>query len=362
MKNQNKNLLFYIPSLSPSGGIERVVTTIVNELCDDFNITILTQDGKDSFYEVDKKISIDSLHSYYELNMNNRLKRAMAKLKSIVSSSFKLYNYLKSNDFDYVYVTHPLSHLELLLSGINSNKIIISEHGSENNYNRVYRTVKKLTYKRCKYYCVPTTLDCEKYKNFGFPVVYTPHYKPTLAYNKADLSSKVVLNIGRYTEDKKQLRLLKIWNNINPSVRGDWKLNIVGSGELKKDLDNYINDNNLKDSVNLLPPRKDIETYYSNASVFALSSRSEGFGMVLLEAAGFGLPLISFDCPSGPRDMINETNGYLVDIESDSAYQANLSEMMMSQEKLLSLSKGSREFADGWSNERISKIWKGIFK
>lgn len=359
---QNKRLLFYIPSLLPSGGIERVVTTIVNELCDDFKITILTQDTGDSFYEIDEKIRVDSLHSYCELNMNSRLKRAMSKIKSIVFSVFNLSRYLKSNDFDYVYVTHPVSHLEVLLSGLNPNKIIISEHGSENNYNSIYKLIKKITYKRCKLYCVPTTLDCEKYKKLGFPVVYTPHYRPSLAYTEANLNSKVVLSIGRYTEDKKQIRLLKIWNSINPSIRGDWQLNIVGSGELKEDLEDYINSNDLKDCVHLLPPKKDIESYYCNASIFALSSRSEGFGMVLLEAAGFGLPLISFDCPSGPRDMVNEKNGYLVDVGSDSDYQANLVEIMLDQEKLLSLSKGSKELADSWSNERISTIWKGIFK
>ncbi len=359
---KKKKLLFYIPSLAPSGGIERVVTTIVNQLCQDYSITILTQDGKESFYYIDENVSLDSISSFYELDMNSRIRRAFSKFKSVVKSSVRLSKYLRKNSFDYIYITHPVSQLELLFSGVCSRKIIISEHGAEDNYNQFYRAVKKLTYSYCNSYCVPTTLDYEKYKELGFPVVYTPHYRPNLNYSRADLSKKVVLNIGRYTDDKQQLRLLSIWNDIDPSLRVNWKLNIVGNGELKEKLSEYIRDNQLEESVSLLEPRRDIDFYYASASIFALSSRSEGFGMVLLEASGFGLPLIAFDCPSGPRDIINASNGYLIDINQDNEYRLRLIDMMADHEKLLSLSNGSIELFESWSNEKINHIWKGIFK
>lgn len=357
-----KNILFYIPSLSPSGGIERVVTTIANQLCTKYNITILTKDNKKSFYDLDDRVDSDSLNYNYELNMDSKFQRIISQSKNLVSSIGAVTKYLKNNDFDYIYITHPISHLELLLAGVDKKKIIISEHGASNNYNIIYRMIKKLTYKKCKHYCVPTRYDFEYYSNFGFPVQYTPHYRPRLDYQQANLNSKVILNIGRFTDDKKQLRLLKIWNEIDSSIRSGWTLKIIGHGELQNNLENFIKDNKLSESVYLLKPRKDIEFYYKNAAIFALSSRSEGFGMVLLEAAGFGLPLISFNCPAGPRDIISHCNGFLIDVNDDNSYKEKLIKMMTDHEELMLLSDGSNKVAYDWSNEKINNIWINIFK
>ncbi|NVH52663.1 glycosyltransferase [Photobacterium damselae subsp. damselae] len=357
-----KRIVFYLPSLAPAGGIERVVTSIINNLCDSFEITILTKDSEDSFYTINSKIKHDNLNSYISLDMKSKVRRFFSQLKMVYSSSIRLSKYLKENNFDYIYVTHPISHFELLLAGVNSNNIIISEHGASNNYNSVYRLIRKLTYKKCKYYCVPTKYDCEYYNKLGFPVIYTPHYRPDLNYQQADLDSKIVLNIGRFTDDKKQLRLLKIWNEIDSSIRSGWILKIVGYGELLNDLENFIKDNKLSESVFLLKPRKDIEFFYKNAAIFALSSRSEGFGMVLLEAAGFGLPLISFNCPSGPRDIINNNNGFLIENDSDELYRKNLIRMMEDRNMLETLSQGSKQLCLDWSNEKINEIWMKIFK
>ncbi|WP_318503682.1 glycosyltransferase [Photobacterium leiognathi] len=357
-----KKILFYIPSLAPSGGIERVVTTIINNLYDKFEITILTNDDKEPFYSINNRVKHDFLKSYIPLDMNSRVKRVFSQFKKIYISSKKLSVYLNDNNFDYVYITHPISHLELLLSKYDFNKIIISEHGASNNYNNIYKWIKKLTYKKCKYYCVPTKSDCEFYEKLGFPVIYTPHYRPDLNYQKANLDSKIVLNIGRYTDDKKQLRLLKIWNSIDLSVREEWKLNIVGSGELYMKLDSFINEHDLTSSVFLIEPQKDISAIYKDSAIFALTSRSEGFGMVLLEAAGFGLPLISFNCPSGPRDIINHSNGFLIENNNDELYRENLVKMMEDKNILETLSQGSKQLCLDWSNEKINRIWMEIFK
>ncbi len=84
--------------------------------------------------------------------------------------------------------------------------------------------------------------------------------------------------------------------------------------------------------------------------------------MVLLEAAGFGLPLISFNCPSGPRDIINNNNGFLIENNNDELYKENLIRMMKDRTMLDVLSQGSKQLCLDWSNEKISAIWMKIFK
>ncbi|PSU55183.1 glycosyltransferase, partial [Photobacterium phosphoreum] len=155
---------------------------------------------------------------------------------------------------------------------------------------------------------------------------------------------------------------LKIWNSIDEDLRDGWLLKIVGCGELDGDLRDYINHNELESTVKLVEPCNNIESIYKSASIFALSSRSEGFGMVLLEAAGFGIPLIAFNCPSGPRDIINKSNGYLIDIDDCQSYRYELIRMMNDEKLLMSLSLGSVQTFNQWSDENISKIWLDILK
>lgn len=357
-----KKIIFYLPSLAPSGGIERIVSEIVNQLSSFYDITILVKDDGDSFYFIKDNVKIESIQNKLNLNMNSRIKRGVSTLNNIVSSVFKLRNYLKSREFDYIYITHPLAQLELLFASIPKNKIIISEHGASNNYNFTYKLIKKLTYKCCNSYCIPTTQDIEYYKAYNFPVVHTPHYKPKLDYSFSNLKNKVVLNIGRFTDDKKQLTLLKIWSEVPGKYKHGWQLHIVGEGELANDLSNFIANYNLQNEVKLLPPISKVEKYYRDASIFALTSRSEGFGMVLLEAIGFGLPLISFNCPSGPKDIINDRNGFLIPLDSEAEYKAKLIDLMNNEQLLASLSNGAKLTAHNWSDYNITTIWKNVFK
>ncbi|WP_305814152.1 hypothetical protein [Photobacterium leiognathi] len=90
-----KKILFYIPSLYPSGSIERVVTTIANQLCTKYNITILTKDNKKSFYDLDDRVDCDSLNYNYELNMESKFQRIISQSKNLVSSVRMIAKYLK---------------------------------------------------------------------------------------------------------------------------------------------------------------------------------------------------------------------------------------------------------------------------
>ncbi|MFM5138606.1 glycosyltransferase family 4 protein [Aeromonas rivipollensis] len=357
-----KKVLFYIPSLSPAGGIERVLSTIANKLSDNYDVTILTKDGCDPFYTLSKSVKLRSLNIPLVLDMNSKFKRIISYGINTIASIRKLRSFFCSDEvYDYIYITHPTSHLELICANVDFNKIVISEHGAASNYNVVYRAIKNLTYRRCHAYCVPTKMDFELYRKYGYPVVYTPHYKPILKYKTVDFNSRVVLNIGRFTPDKNQLELIRIWASISEEIREGWVLKIIGTGELVQELQNFIVSNGLSSSILIEPPMKNVEDVYASASIFALTSRSEGFGMVLLEAAGFGLPLIAFNCPSGPRDIINNENGYLIPEGNIQLYKERLSQMMMDSELKIRLGIGAKHFSDGWSDDYITEIWRRVF-
>ncbi|EFN2928216.1 glycosyltransferase family 4 protein, partial [Campylobacter lari] len=130
----------------------------------------------------------------------------------------------------------------------------------------------------------------------------------------ADCNQKIVLSIGRLSKEKGFLRLVDIWEIVQKKMNDkDWKLYVIGEGDLKKELETKIKDKNLENSIKFLPFTQNINKHYLNASIYAMCSYSEGMPMVLLESSSFGLPNVAFDVKTGPSDIIeNNKSGFLV--------------------------------------------------
>lgn len=349
--------------MKPAGGIERVVSTLANELCNDYEITLLVKDTGESFYELDKRIKVLSLNCALSLNMKSRISRGLGLLGNLFVSAYKLRQLFKVRDFDYIYVTTPVSFWECLLTGRCSNKIIASEHGARVNYNIVYKALK-IGYKFSHSYMIPTRTDFNYYINRRYPAVYIPHLRPTLSYSISKNDVKKVINIGRYTADKQQLALIRMWSELIKEKRdvGEWELILVGSGELEDDIKALVEELDLSNSVKLVPPRKNIDTIYLDASIFVLTSSSEGFGMVVLEALSFGLPVVSFDCPSGPRDIIDDNlDGLLVDLNDFEDFKIKLYSIMRDKSLREKMSLHGFSKASVWNQNNILSKFKGLF-
>ena len=130
----------------------------------------------------------------------------------------------------------------------------------------------------------------------------------------AKLERKVVIAVGRYDYQKGFERLIDAWTIVCRKVN-DWKLEIIGDGDLRREMDMQIRRNNLTGKVILKKLSSDkMKNAYMGASIFALSSRYEGLPMVLLEAQAAGLPIVSFSCKCGPLDVVEEgVSGYLIE-------------------------------------------------
>lgn len=361
----SKKILIYINSMKPAGGIERVVSNLANIWSDKYNINILVKDKEKSFYTLGEKIQIRSIELPIKLNMKNKIQRIYCLFSNLILTNRRLKKYFMSNEYDFIYVTSPFNALEIFLLGKEFfNKLIISEHGSMFAYNKVYKLLKKIIYPRAYKISVPTTLDTDLYTKKGFPAMYIPHLSTFEAKIRNELDTKIVLNIGRLTKDKQQLMLLEIWNEISiKNMLNGWKLIIVGRGEEESLLSNFISKKKLRDSVKILPPQLNVDQIYKQASIFAFTSKFEGFGMVLLEAMSFGIPCISYDCPSGPRDIINEGfNGKLIPSYDKKKYEEELSAWINSDiENLKYYGKNAFEMVESWDNKKILDQWDEVF-
>lgn len=138
------------------------------------------------------------------------------------------------------------------------------------------------------------------------PITITTQQISTCENNK-------IISIGRLSEQKGFDMLINAWKIVSKKYP-DWELNIYGEGELKDCLEKQIKDNVLGNSLHLCGPTKNVVEKYAESSIYVMSSRFEGFGLVLVEAMACGLPCISFDCPYGPSDIIRHNeDGLLVE-------------------------------------------------
>ena len=175
------------------------------------------------------------------------------------------------------------------------------------------------------------------------------------------LEAHTVIAVGRYSYQKALDRLVRAWAAIED--RGDWKLRLVGDGECRGELDRLINDLGLCDTVELTGVQKDMAAVYRNASVLALSSRYEGLPVVLLEAAAYGIPAVSFACQCGPRDVIRDgVSGRLVPEGDVEALARALSEVMADPEALRRMGAAAWADAPRWDPEAIMQRWLALFE
>lgn len=176
----------------------------------------------------------------------------------------------------------------------------------------------------------------------------------------ASLESQTVLAVGRLVPEKGFDVLISAWALVSSRFPG-WKLTIVGEGEARPTLEAQIRSQGLGASVSLPGATNQIEEHYQRASVFCLSSWYEGFGLVLVEAMSYGLPIISTDCETGPRELIDAgTNGFLVPTGNPIALADTLAALLANRPLRQDLGNKARQYARRFDANQISARWRTL--
>lgn len=193
-----------------------------------------------------------------------------------------------------------------------------------------------------------------------------PGWNPVVVYNPALRAPGVinedrpgflnadynVIAVGRLTRQKGFDRLLEAWNLIRDEFPG-WKLSVIGAGEEEQTLKELADALDVTGSVGFVPPVKNMAAVYAYADVYVMSSRYEGFPMVLVEAMAAGLPAVSFVC-NGPDVIIRDgVDGFLVPQGDTDKLAARLAELMRSEEKRREFGSRARETADRFPVEKF---------
>lgn len=373
-------IVYLTPALYMAGGVERVLTLKANYFAENYgyDITIILTEGKDKplFYPLSDKIKVINLNiGFEELWMFSFLKKIFVYLKKQRQYKKALTNELMRLRSD---ITISLLRREInFINDIKDGSRKIGElHVNRANY-RNFKTENVSILKRvfAKFWSanlvshlkkldklvVLTEKDCEAWTELN-NVVVIPDPLSFVPKSVSPLTEKRVVAIARYSHEKGIDLLLKAWA-IAEKKTDDWRLDVFGDGD-RTTYEKLINELSIdRNRCQLHGRTNNVEQEYVNSSLFVLSSRFEGFGMVLTEAMACGLPVVSFDCPWGPRSIItNHEDGLLVENGNIEALAEGLSSMMNDDFLRSSMAQKGRENAHCYSIEQIAALWKTIFE
>ena len=377
---QPYKIVYCTPALYMAGGVERVLTLKANYFAEQFgyDITIILTEGKGKplFYPLSDKVKVVNLDiNFEELWTCSFLKKIIVYLRKQRRFRRLLKAELMRIRPD---VTVSLLRREInFINDIKDGSRKIGElHVNRANYRNfeagdanaiknlfakfwMHSLVTKL--KKLDQFVVLTHEDRQAWPELT-NVSVIPDPLSFVPVHKSTLTNKRVIAVGRYVYQKGFDLLLQVWAKIERQ-HPDWQLAVFGDGDRTPYLQQMqaLGIDSSRCHLNGTVP--DIQQEYVDSSLFVFSSRFEGFGMVLVEAMACGLPVVSFACPCGPKDIVKDgEDGLLVENGNLEAMASALSRLMNDADLRQSMAQAGIENVKRFNIEQIAHKWKTIFE
>ncbi|MGL4533667.1 MAG: glycosyltransferase family 4 protein [Fusobacteriaceae bacterium] len=374
-------IVYLINSLENPGGMERVLANKANYFSQKFGykvyIVTTDQDSQTSFYKLNDEIKMINLSiNYFEDKKKNFIKRILpfiAKQKTHKQEIKRILSEIKPD-----FVVSMGCEDTCFLTKIKDGSFKIREFHFGKNYRKEYAK----SFNRGFVYTLKAYFDTirEEYisKKYDKVILLTQEDKQFWKNNKnieviynsiseinetmSNCVDKKVISVGKLDGQKGYDRLIDIWKKVKEKD-SEWILEIYGEGIDRKELQNKIDKNELKNSFILKGSTKRIIEKYQESSIYVMTSRYEGMPMVLIEAMSLGLPVISFDCLSGPRDIIKHgEDGYLIKNGDNEEFTKRLLELMNDFEKRKNIGINAKKNTWRFSEDTIMQQWKNLFE
>ena len=359
-------ILYVVPQINSGDGISRVIAVKTNYLIENYNyeIVILTQNkGHDNlFFDFNKKIV------FHNMNLKGNIISFFYSYKNKLNSIIKKTNpdriIVCDNGLKAFMIPFVIKTKIPLLLEIHSSLFIKETENNNTFWNNI--TAKMLFfYKRFgaskfNQFIVETPESIKEWNIKNSIVIPNPLWFST--NRVANLSQKKVIAIGRHAYEKGFDRLLEIWKKVivkNP----DWNLTIYGKSNPDIDLVSLAKKLNIENNITFYDPVKNIEEKYLEASICLMTSRYEGFGMVLIEAMASGLPCIAYDCPCGPRAIIeNNNNGFLIEDGKENQFIQKLENLIENENLRIEMGNKAKTSVKKYEIESIMDQWNSVLK
>ena len=307
LKKSNYNIIFFCPSIE-EGGVEKNLINICNNLSEEFKISLITANqNKEKLFK--KKILFISPKTKF-FNYKNRM------FKVLICAYLLLIKFFGKK---LIIISFQANIPAIILSKILNSKVIIRSNSSPNFYakNLIKRRIMQFFYSFADKVIVNSDkfrIEFKKFFKIDAVRIFNPledtkklKYlsKKKIIFPFFDKNSKKnikILSIGRLVHQKDHITILKALNLIKKKI--NFKLCIIGKGDQKENLLNYIKEKKMEKNVKLAGYKKNIYPFYRKADLFILSSLYEGLPNTLIEANYFDLKIISSNCKTGPQEIL----------------------------------------------------------
>ncbi|MBP0902472.1 glycosyltransferase family 4 protein [Mariniflexile gromovii] len=367
-------LVYITDQIYLHGGIERVLANKVNYFVNELNyeVHIITTEQKNNIpcYEIDSKVILHDLAINYNRNKSyfnplNLIKvpkhylSLKRKIKAIKPNVIVVCNFA----FDFYFI--PFVYPEIAkIKEFHSSRHFFHQKRLENKslFTNFFNKIND--YIESKYHClVLLTTDEKKYYKSNNLLVIPNSIDKHLGKIANTGNSKKVISAGRIAPVKGFEKLINAWSLV-AQKHPDWVLDIYGFGEKEyiKSLENLISSLNINDKIVLCGSTNNINEKMLDSAIYVMTSETECFPMVLLEAMSNGLPIVSFDCPNGPRNIFtNNVDGILVEQNNIKAFANAIINLIEAPEKRIFFGKNGHNSIEKFNTNKIMNCWRNLF-
>lgn len=375
-------ILYCIPALHNAGGMERVLTEKVNYFIKlpNFEITIVTTDHLNRPIRFFLDSGVRVVHFDIDFNAHNNYNLVLkyfSHKKKINIYKKRLMKLIEELEID-ICISLCGKEIEFLDKlNVNCKKIAEIHFGmnirtqflTARHSGLIWRTLGRIrTYQLQKSVTgldrlvVLTRSDKEQWERKCSNVIRISNPNPLINNPFSKLNYKSAISIGRLDPQKGYDILIVVWSIVTKK-HPDWVLNIYGQGDSEQMLRERILAFGIGDNVKLCGLTTDVVSCYINSSMYLMSSRYEGLPMVLIEAMSCGLPVISFDCECGPREIISDVvDGFLVESNDIQSFADKICLLIENENLRSEMGKNAIAKSKRFSVDQIMPQWLSLFE
>ena len=379
MSTRPYKIVFCTPALYSAGGVERVVSYkasyFAEQLGYDVTIIVTEGNGRDCYFQLSDKVKVINFELGFEalwqasfakkiilyLTKQRQYKKLLKRELMCIRPDFTIttlrreINFLSdipdgSKKIGELHVDRA-NYRNLATNKQNPIKQVFSRWWSNSLLDHIRRLDKMVLLTDSAMYDWP---ELDNKIKISDPL-------PFLIDEKSSLLCKRIISIGRFDYEKGNDLLLQVWKKVEKQMP-DWQLDIYGNGNREPYLLQMRQLEIDSSRCHLYEPINDVKKEYLNSSVFVLPSRYEGFGLVLIEAMGCGVPVVSFDCENGPRSIItNGADGFLIPTFDIDAFADKLLLLMRDENLRRQMGEKAQKSAAKYDIDSIGLQWKQLF-